>query len=247
LIRIKAATGEGRRLSAWTLHWRPLNRAIEEYAMNDKELRQDVIDELEFDPSIDAANIGVAAEKGVVTLTGHVASYAEKLAAEQATWRVTGVKGIAQEIQVRIPSDKKTNDDEIAQRAIRVLEWSVPAPAGAIHVKVQGGYVTLSGSVEWNFQRLAAERAVRTLTGVAGVSNQVMLAPRASVVDVEDRIRAALKRHADVEAARIRISIQDGRVELRGEVDDWDERLAVENAAWSVPGVRAVEDNLRVI
>jgi osmotically-inducible protein OsmY len=214
--------------------------------VNDKELRQNVIDELDFEPSVDAANIGVAAEDGVVTLTGHVESYMQKLATERAVWRVKGVKGIAQEIQVRIPSDKKTNDDEIAQRALRILAWSSSAPPGAIQVKVQQGYVTLSGQVEWNFQRQAAELAVRGLSGVAGVINSVTLQPRASVVDVEDRIRSALKRHADVEAARIRVSIDDGRVELRGEVDDWGERIAVERAAWSVPGVRAVEDKLRI-
>jgi osmotically-inducible protein OsmY len=214
--------------------------------VNDKELRQNVIDELDFEPSVDAANIGIAAEDGVVTLTGHVASYMQKLATERAVWRVKGVKGIAQEIQVRIPSDKKTNDDEIAQRALRILAWSSSAPPGAIQVKVQQGYVTLSGQVEWNFQRQAAELAVRGLSGVAGVINSVTLQPRASVVDVEDRIRSALKRHADVEAARIRVSIDDGRVELRGEVDDWGERIAVERAAWSVPGVRAVEDKLRI-
>jgi osmotically-inducible protein OsmY len=214
--------------------------------VNDKELRQNVIDELDFEPSVDAANIGVAAEDGVVTLTGHVASYMQKLATERAAWRVKGVKAIAQEIQVRIPSDKKTNDDEIAQRALRILAWSSAAAPGAIQVKVQDGFVTLSGKVEWNYQRQAAELAVRGLSGVAGVINSVTLQPRASAVDVEDRIRSALKRHAEVEAARIRVSIEDGRVELRGEVDDWGERIAVERAAWSVPGVRAVEDNLRI-
>ena len=217
--------------------------------LNDKQLRQHVIDELDFEPSIDSADIGVTVENGVVTLIGHVTSYAQKLSAERATWRVKGVKAIAQEIQVRIPSDKKNNDDEIAQRAISMLAWNSSVPRDAIKVKVQDGWVTLTGQVNWNYQRVAAEAAVRKLTGVVGVINNVSLAPTtvAQPTDVKQRIVDALKRHAEVEAAQIKVSVHDsGVVSLEGDVDNWDERDAVERAAWSVPGVRAVEDHLRI-
>jgi osmotically-inducible protein OsmY len=214
--------------------------------MNDKQLRQNVIDELDFDPSIDAADIGVAAQDGVVTLTGHVATYVEKLSAERATWRVKGVKAIAQQIKVRLATDKKTNDDEIAQRAINVLAWSASVPADAVKVKVEDGFISLSGTVGWNYQRQLMESAVRKLSGVKGVVNNIALQPTASHADIKERIARALERHADVEAERIVVTICDGRVSLNGSVDSWDERMAVERAAWAAPGVHAVEDHLRI-
>lgn len=215
--------------------------------MNDKMLQQDVIDELDFEPSIDSADIGVIAENGVITLTGHVPSYSQKIAAERAAWRVKGVKAIAQEIQVRFASDKKTNDDEIAQRAVNILAWNSSVPRDAIHVKVQNGWVTLTGEVSWNYQREAAETGIRRLSGVLGVSNDITLTPLAQPADIEQRIRNALKRQAEVEASRIRVSVLDnGRVSIEGDVDNWEERRAVERAAWSAPGVRMVEDHLRI-
>jgi osmotically-inducible protein OsmY len=215
--------------------------------MNDKLLQQDVIDELDFEPSIDSANIGVAAEKGVITLSGHVSNYAQKVAAERAVWRVKGVKAIAQEIHVRFDNDKKSNDDEIAQRALDILAWSSPLPRDAVHVKVQGGWVTLTGEVSWNYQREAAEASIRRLSGVFGVTNTIALTPAAQPADIEERIRNALKRQAEVEASRIRVSVLDGgRVSIEGDVDNWEERRAVERAAWSAPGVRMVEDHLRI-
>ena len=140
--------------------------------MSDSALRQDIIDELDFEPSVKAAHIGVAVDSGVVTLSGHVCSYAEKLAAEQAAKRVKGVKAIAQEIEVRYPSDLKTADDEIAKRAVNILRWSAVVPQDAVQVKVQDGWVTLSGQLEWQFQRTAAETEIRRLSGVAGVINE---------------------------------------------------------------------------
>lgn len=215
--------------------------------MNDRQLRQDVIDELDFEPSIESADIGVAAENGVVTLTGHVPTYAQKLAAERAVWRVKGVKAIAQEIQVRIPGDKQQNDDEIAQRAVSILAWNAAVPRDAVHLKVQHGWVTLSGQVDWNYQREAAENAVRKLSGVAGVINDITLKPAVQAVDVKQRITDALKRHAEVEAAKVQVSIREGgTVALEGEVETWDERQAVVHAAWSAPGVRMVDDRLRI-
>lgn len=215
--------------------------------MNDKELRQFVIDELEYEPSIDAADIGVAAENGVVTLSGHVADYAQKMAAERAVWRVKGVKAIAQEIEVRLPGDKKHGDDEIAQRILNILAWNTMIPRDRIRAKVIEGRVTLSGQVNWNYQRMAAEAEVRKLTGVKGVINEITLSPVVQVGDVKQRIQDALERHAEVEAARISVEVKEpGTVRLEGHVDSWDERRAVERAVWSAPGVRIVEDRLTI-
>jgi len=215
--------------------------------MNDKELRQNVIDELDFEPSIDSADIGVAVEKGVVTLTGHVSTYTQKLAAERAVWRVKGVKAIAQEIEVRIASETKQTDDEIAKRAVNMLAWNAAVPRDTVHVKVQKGWVTLTGELNWNYQREAAENAVRKLSGVTGVINNITLKPSVQPVAVKERITDALKRHAEVEAARIQVNVREGgTVSLEGEVDNWDERQAVVHAAWAAPGVRMVDDRLRI-
>ena len=215
--------------------------------MNDIELRQNVIDELEFEPSIDSANIGVTAENGVVTLSGHVTSYLQKMDAERAVWRVKGVKAIAQELDVRLPWDKKVNDDEIAKRALDILAWSTLVPSDSIKVLVRDGWVTLSGRVNWNYQRDAAAREVRKLTGVLGLVNNITLEPAAQKIDIRQRVMAALKRHAEIEAARINVDVDSaGSVKLSGLVDDWEERRAVERAVWSAPGVHSIEDNIRI-
>jgi osmotically-inducible protein OsmY len=213
--------------------------------MNDKELRQLVVDELEYEPSIDAADIGVAAENGVVTLSGHVADYVQKMAAERAAWRVKGVKGIAQEIEVRFPGDKKWNDDEIAQRAVNILAWNTLVPKDSVRVRVSDGWITLSGSVNWNYQRLAAENEVRKLSGVKGVTNSITLASVVQAGDLKRRIQDALKRHAEVEADAVRVDVRgDGTVRIEGRVDNWSEMQAVEHAVWSAPGVQRVDDHL---
>lgn len=215
--------------------------------MNDKQLRLNVVDELDFEPSIDSADIGVSAENGVVTLSGHVPSYAQKIAAEHAVWRVKGVKAIAQEIEVRVPSDKKHHDDEIAQRAISILNWDSAVPANAIQVKVQHGFVTLSGQVNWHYQRTAAEAAMRKLSGVIGVINHIGLMPVAQSRDIKKGISDALTRHAALEADRIEVAVLDGgKVTIDGEVDNWDQWHAVEHAVWSIPGVQNVANHLRI-
>lgn len=215
--------------------------------MSDLTLRQTVLDELEFEPSVDAAHIGVAVKDGVVTLSGHVGSYAEKLAAEQATRRVKEVQAIAQEIEVRYPEDQKTADDEIAARALNILRWSAVVPAGSVLVKVQDGWVTLSGQVSWQYQRNAAESQIRRLSGVKGVVNSVTIKSRVQPIDVKRKIEDALKRNAEIQAQSIRVSVEDGgRVELEGNVHDWREREVAENAAWSVPGVVRVDDRLHI-
>jgi osmotically-inducible protein OsmY len=214
--------------------------------MNDKTLRQIVIDELDFEPRIDAANIGVTAEDGVITLTGHVGSYAEKIAVEEAVRRVKGVKAIAEEIEVRYPFAKKTADDEIAKRAVHILEWDSSIPKNRVEIKVQRGWITLSGEVDWYFQKQAAEHAVRKLTGIVGVNNMISIKQTVQSGDVRKRIEEAFKRNAELEADGIRVSVSDGKVTLEGKVKAWYERNVAEQAAWAAQGVRAVEDHIQV-
>jgi len=212
--------------------------------MDDNVLQQLVMDELEFEPSIDAANIGVAVDSGVVSLTGHVKSYVEKVAAEHATQRVKGVRAIAQEIQVRHPADKKTSDDEIAKRAANILAWDARVPDGAIWIKVQNGWVTLTGAVKWQYQRMAAESDILKLSGVDGISNQIELEPQVSRPEVRNEILKALTRNAEIETGSIEISVNGDEVTLEGRVHDWYERVVIERAAWSAPGVRHVHDQM---
>ncbi len=214
--------------------------------MDDITLRQLILDELEFEPSIDAANIGVTSDNGVVTLSGHVSTYAEKEVAERATRRIKGVKAIAVGIEVRPAGAHRTADDEIAKRAVNTIGWHVTIPKDAVQVKVQNGWVTLNGRVEWQYQKNAAAGAVRDLSGVVGVSNLIEVAPRVSSFDVKKRIEDAFRRDAEIEAHAINVNVTDGTVTLRGKVKTWAERQAAEHAAWSAPGVRTVEDHLSI-
>ncbi|MBW9114740.1 BON domain-containing protein [Rhizobium cauense] len=214
--------------------------------MNDLMLRQNIVDELGFDPSVDAANIGVAVENGVVTLSGHVGSYAEKIAAEMAVKRVKGVRALAETLEVRFAGRKRHADDEIAARALDIIEWDALLPNGAIDVKVQRGWVTLSGEVPWHFQRLAAEKAVMKLGGVVGVTNVLSIKPMSSIPDVKNRIEVALKRNAEVEAENIEVAVSGGNVTLQGGVTGWRERAVAEQAAWSIPGVVSVTNNILI-
>ena len=212
--------------------------------MSALQLRENVVDELEYEPSIDAAHIGVAADKGLVTLTGHVASYAEKQAAIAAVRRVKGVRAIAEEIEVRYPY-QKTPDDEIAKRAIDILAWDTMVPSESIQIMVHDGWVTLTGSVDWHYQKKQAEEDVRKLSGVRGVTNTIEIEPSLQAEDVKRKIEEALKRHAEIEASAIRVTVRErNKVLLEGKVGSWDERHAVENAAWSAPGVKSVEDRM---
>jgi osmotically-inducible protein OsmY len=215
--------------------------------MTDSQLRQDVIDEFEFDPSFSGEHIGVAVDKNVVTLTGHVNSYAEKLAAIAATRRVKGVRAIAENIEVRYSNQSKTADDQIAKRASDILNWDVLVPTGVVDVLVEDGWVTLSGNVDRYFQKTAAEDDVRKLSGVRGVTNKITIRSRVDSSNVKSKIESALKRHAEVEATGICVTVQNGStVVLEGKVDSWDERRAVEDAAWSAAGVASVEDRLTI-
>lgn len=214
--------------------------------MNDRELRQNILHELEFEPSVAAENIGVAVENGVVTLTGHVRSFAEKAVAERVVNRVKGVRAIAQEIAVRLPSNVSRADDQIAQRALKIIAWDTTIPSDTVRVKVQDGWITLSGDVEWQYQKLGAEQAVRKLSGVVGVTNLVRVCPTAQVSDVQKRIEEALKRSAEVDAGRIHVSVDGGKVRLDGKVHAWHEKRMAQQAAWAAPGVVEVEDRIMI-
>lgn len=213
----------------------------------DMQLKKDVSAELEWDPSINATHVGVAVMAGVVTLTGHLDTFAEKHAIERAAARVHGVKAIAVEVDVKLEPGHRRSDSEIAAAAESALQWHSLVPEGRIRVKVEKGWVTLSGDVDWDYQRQNAENTVRPLTGVVGVSNTIHLKSVVTPVNVAARIQEALKRHAEREARHIEITVQGGVVTLSGHVDSWAEREAVFGAAWAVPGVSSVVNELTVM
>lgn len=214
--------------------------------MSDLNLRKTILEELEFQPDVDAAHIGVSVENGVVTLSGHVKNYAQKISAERAVKAIKGVRAVAEEIQVRLDKGAGTADDTIANRALNILSWSSDAPEGDIKIMVQNGWITLEGQVDWQYQKETAERAVRKLSGVVGVNNRLTIRPRVDVTDIQHRIEEALKRNAEVDAKGIRIKVEGGVVKLEGKVHFWRERQIAERAAWSVPGVSKVEDHLLI-
>jgi osmotically-inducible protein OsmY len=213
---------------------------------SDAQLRSDIVAELSWDPAITATNVGVIVKDGVVTLTGHPSSYAEKYAIERAAQRVKGVKALAIEMPVKLASDYTRTDADIAMAAERAIEWNVLVPDDKIHPMVENGWVTLNGEVEWDYQRRAAEAAVRDLLGVTGVTNRVVVKPKFTAADVEKTIREALERQADREAERIKIEVNGAHVTLSGKVHSWAERKAAQGAAWSAPGVANVINNLLV-
>jgi VCBS repeat-containing protein len=212
----------------------------------DKQLQQDVLEELQWEPSVDANEIGVAAHHGIVTLSGFVPSYLEKQAAERAAGRVSGVKAVAEEIQVKLPGSSQRTDVDIAQAALSALEWNV-ALKDKIMVKVEHGIVTLTGNVDWNYQRDTAKRSVENLTGVRRVHNQIKVRVRPSIADVKAQIKQAFARSASFDAARIDVESQDGEVTLKGKVRSWAERRDAEEAAWAAPGVTKVRNDLTII
>lgn len=214
--------------------------------MSDLILRRQILDELEFVPHIDAAAIGVSIEDGVVVLSGHVRTYAEKIAAEHAVKSVKGVRAVAEELEVRVSTDMAIDDGLIASRCLDLIRWNTAVPADQIQIKVQQGWVTLEGEVEWQYQKEAAQHAIQTLAGVAGLNNMLAVKPKVSVEDLKTLIEAALARNSELDASKIRVSAVGNLVRLEGFVNRWTERKTVEHAAWSVPGVRNVENHLLI-
>jgi osmotically-inducible protein OsmY len=214
--------------------------------MGDKELRLDILEELDMEPSIDAADIGVAVDGQVVTLTGHVRTFSDKVTVRDIVEGIRGVRAIADEIEVRPIGAHITADDEIAKRIINTLKWNSSVPEDKIKLTVTKGWVTLEGEVEWHFQATATEQAVRRLVGVTGVNNRIKIMPAVRPTDVSDRIRKALHRDADLDASAIRVNVDGGKVTLEGRVRYLGERRSAERAAWSAPGVTEVVDHLTV-
>lgn len=212
----------------------------------DLALQEDVAEELSFDPSVDASDIGVAAKDGVVTLTGKVPSYAQKIAAERATKRVAGVKALAMDLTVELPGIHQRSDAEIAAAALNTLAWEITVPRDAVTVKVERGWLTLEGRTDWLFVKENAERAVRNLIGVTGVSNQITVAPHPTSGDVLREIKKTFERNADIDATRITAETHDGIVTLRGPLHSLHERDYATRAAYTIPGVKRV-DNLTTI
>ena len=213
----------------------------------DKQLQRDVLDELQYEPSVDASKIGVIAHNGIVSLTGTVASYAEQNAATHAAERIAGVKAVANETKVELPSMHQRDDADIAQAVLNAFKWHVWVPQDAIKVSVERGWVTLEGTVNSKFQRTSADDAVRYLTGVQGVINLISVKqPAINSSEVKIKIENALRRATELEAAHINVEVQGNKVVLRGNVRSWAERSDAERAAWAAPGVGQVEDNLTI-
>lgn len=212
----------------------------------DRQLQDDVLKELEWDPSVDAAHIGVAVEDGIVTLSGHIDSYAEKRAAETAVKRVAGVRGVAEDVEVRLLGTSKRSDTDLARAAAAALEWNVAVPHDEIHVRAEDGWITLEGQVEWDHQRNACEREVHELIGVRGVMNLITVRSKAVAGDVKGKIVGALSRYAAQRAQGVQVEASNGAVTLRGHVSSWTERDEATRAAWSAPGVSKVVNLIQV-
>jgi osmotically-inducible protein OsmY len=222
-------------------------REKENTMKKDTDLRRDVLDELEWEPSIDATEIGVTARDGVVSLTGSVGSYTEKLTAERDTKRIQGVKAIANDIEVRLAGTAERTDTDIARVAVDVLKWRSSVPHDRIKVVVQNGWVRLEGEVDWQYQKDTAFEAVHHLVGVKGVTNVIALRPRVSATEVKSRIEAAFRRSAELDAQKVRVETHNGKVMLHGDVHSWSERQEAEQTAWSAPGVTQVENLIAVV
>jgi osmotically-inducible protein OsmY len=225
---------------------RSLSLEGEKIMKTDYGIQQAVIDELQYEPSIDAAGIGVTSKNGIVTLSGTVKSYTEKQSAAWAAERVSGVKAVVEEMRVELPQTHERGDQDIAQAALQALAWHVQVPHARVRVKVEKGIIFLEGEVEYRYQQTAAENAVRNLMGVKAVINLINVKPVASPREVKTKIENALRRAAEIDAQRIKVDVRNDKVILRGTVRSWAERSEAERAAWGAPGVRQVEDDLTV-
>jgi osmotically-inducible protein OsmY len=213
--------------------------------LGDKNLREAVEQQLDYDPAVQSKNVGVSVSEGVVSLSGYVETYADKIIAEKAAKRVRGVKAMANDIEVRPPSEYI--DPDIAADAVKSLERNVHVPSERISVTVKDGWLTIEGKVSWGYQKEAAEQAVRYLPGVRGVTNKVEIAPVASAADVRTKIEEALRRSAEVDAHHIKVDASGGAVTLSGKVRSWSEMKEAEGAAWGAPGVNEVLNLIEIV
>lgn len=213
---------------------------------SDSQIKSDVLAELKWDPAVDETDVGVLVDRGVVTLTGHLNTFAEKFAAERAARRVEGVRGIAVELDVKLSSTHKRGDPDIAQAAANALRWNSLVPDDRIQVEVEDGWVTLRGTVDWQYQSRTAEHAIRPLIGVRGITNAIVVKPHVNSANIADGITAALARHAAREARHIRVEVEGDVVTLEGKVDSLAEHDAAVGVASTAPGVSRVVDHLEV-
>jgi osmotically-inducible protein OsmY len=204
------------------------------------------MDELGWEPGVKGSDIGVSVKDGVIALTGFVDSYSEKWSAERGAKRLLGVTAVANEIEVKLPGSSVRTDMDIARAAENVLDWNVSVPNNKIKITVEDGWIALQGKVDLQYQRLAAEKAVRHLLGVKGISNQVTLVPKMTEADIKSKIEMALERTAKVDAKGIKVELRENKVILNGHVRSWAEREEAERVAWAAPGVFQVEDHIRI-
>lgn len=215
--------------------------------MNSERLRRYVIEELAFDPRMDASGVGVAVENRIVSLTGHVHSASDKAAVVDAVKRLKGVRGIVVDVDVRPTAELGMEDDEIVKRATALLAWHHSIPRDSVTVTVEGGHITLSGTVDWQFQKMAAEEDLRRLAGVTGIRNEIAIRSVSQKSDIRHSIKEAMRRLADVHSSQVNVDVdEEGRVKLEGRVVGWQARNAVEDAAWMVAGVRDVDNRVRI-